>query len=392
MPSHNITEITMNMTIKNGRVLLPSGDISVTNLTLANGFIREVGATQGGEKTLDARGKLILPGIVDLHGDGFERHIMPRPGVSFSRSLGLLDTDRTMTANGITTAFHGLTYSWEPGLRGREAAHAFITDFARVRPSLGCDTRLHLRYETYNLPALDDVTRWIETGVVDMLAFNDHIDHMFQHLDRYSKMSGYLNRTGLTKDTFIALLNQVHDRKDQVNDGIEQLAETARNHQIPMASHDDPNGEIRSWYNKLGCTISEFPLDESTASAARDMGDAIVLGAPNALRGKSHDNRLMARHAIREGLCDALSSDYYYPSLLQAAFTLTREKVCPFPKAWALVSSGPAKAVNLADRGTIAPGKRADLIIVDDSDTDLPFAAMTFSNGYPVFSNNGMGF
>ncbi len=381
----------MNMNIRNARVLLPDGDIVTTDLSLKDGFIQGLGTPQKAEKTLDARGKLVLPGIIDLHGDGFERHIMPRPGVFFSRSLGLLDTDRTMTANGITTAFHGLTYSWEPGLRGRDAAHSFMKDFARLRPSLGCDTRLHLRYETYNLPALEEIMEWMQQGLVDMLAFNDHIDNMFKHLDRYSKMSGYLHRTGLTKDKFLSLLHEVRDRKDMVAEGIEKLAKTARNHGIPMASHDDPNKEIRAWYNTLGCSISEFPLDEDTARAARSMGDAIVLGAPNALRGKSHDNRLMARDAIEAGLCDVLSSDYYYPSLLQAAFTLAKESVCGFPQAWDLVSAGPAKAVGLTDRGTIEPGKRADLIIVDDSDPDLPFAVMTLSKGCPVFSANGLG-
>ena len=361
------------------------------DLALDNGLIQEVGPVKGNGKSIDARGKLVLPGIVDLHGDGFERHIMPRPGVSFDRAVGLLDTDRTMTANGITTAFHGLTYSWEPGLRGRDAALAFLEVYARLKPSLGCDTRLHLRFETYNLPALDEVVSWLRQGIVDMLAFNDHIDHMFGHVDNYAKMSGYMHRTGLDQDEFLALLHQIHDRREQVPAGVEKLARTAREHGVPMASHDDPDPELRAWYNGLGCSLSEFPLDEITARAARSMGDSIILGAPNALRGKSHASRLMARDAIREGLCDALTSDYYYPAQLQAAFALAREKVCGFPEAWTLVSAGPAKAAHLSDRGVIAPGKRADLVIVDDSNPGLPMAIMTLSKGEPVFSSNGLG-
>lgn len=379
------------MNIRNGRVLLPNGDVEETDLALADGLIQEVGMARKGCKSVDARGKLVLPGIVDLHGDGFERHIMPRPGVSFKRALGLLDTDRAMTANGITTAYHGLTYSWEPGLRGRDAALAFLEDFRKIRDSLGCDTKLHLRYETYNLPALEEIDMWIRQGRVDMLAFNDHIDMMYNQLDRYSKMSGYLNRTGLKRDEFLALLDTVHGRKESVPAGIEQLAETAQANDVPMASHDDPDRKTRSWYNTLGCTISEFPVDQATARAAKDMGNAVVLGAPNALRGKSHDNRLMARDAIRAGLCDALTSDYYYPALLQAAFALDREGVCRFPQAWDLVSFGPAQAVGLSDRGTLEPGKRADLVIVDDTNPDLPVALMTFREGKPVFSANGMG-
>ncbi|MBU1247346.1 MAG: alpha-D-ribose 1-methylphosphonate 5-triphosphate diphosphatase [Proteobacteria bacterium] len=381
----------MTMNIRNARLLLPNGEVRSGDLVVAEGLIQKLDASEASGKTIDAQGKLVLPGIIDLHGDGFERHIMPRAGVSFERSLGLLDTDRTMAANGITTAYHGLTYSWEPGLRSREAARAFLVDFGKLRPLLGCDTRLHLRYETYNLPALEEIEGWVRQGLVDMLAFNDHIDNMFKHLERYDKMSGYLHRTGLQREEFLALLHEIHGRKDQVSTGIERLAESARAMGIAMASHDDPNPTVRAWYNTLGCRISEFPLDEDTARAAHAMGDAVVLGAPNALRGKSHDKRLMARDAIRAGLCDVLSSDYYYPAQLQAPFALAREGVCDFSVAWGLVSAGPAKAAGLADRGSIEPGMRADLIIVDDSNPGLPFAVMTMCGGRPIFSANGLG-
>jgi alpha-D-ribose 1-methylphosphonate 5-triphosphate diphosphatase len=67
------------------------------------------------------------------------------------------------------------------------------------------------------------------------------------------------------------------------------------------------------------------------------------------------------------GLCSVLASDYYYPAPLLAAFTLARQGILPFGQAWALVSQTPANAVKLNDRGQIAPGQRADLIIVDPS-------------------------
>jgi alpha-D-ribose 1-methylphosphonate 5-triphosphate diphosphatase len=260
-----------------------------------------------------------------------------------------------------------------------------------VRGRLGCDTRLHLRFETYNLPALDEIRSWILDGTVDMLAFNDHIDAMFANLDRYAKMSGYLDRTGLDRKAFIDLITGIKERAAAVPEGIRRLAGAAAGRNIPMASHDDPDPATRAWYDGLGCAICEFPLDEATARRARELGDAVVLGAPNALRGKSHIDRLMARDAIRMDLCDALTSDYFYPSLLQAAFALAKEKVCDFPDAWRLVSAGPAHAAKLDDRGVIEPGKRADLVIVDDADPALPFAVLTLREGKPVFCAGGLG-
>jgi alpha-D-ribose 1-methylphosphonate 5-triphosphate diphosphatase len=68
---------------------------------------------------------------------------------------------------------------------------------------------------------------------------------------------------------------------------------------------------------------------------------------------------------VAHGLCDALASDYHYPSPLRAAFRLEELGLCDLASAWAMLSSGPAEMLGLADRGTLEPGKRADLIVVD---------------------------
>jgi alpha-D-ribose 1-methylphosphonate 5-triphosphate diphosphatase len=88
----------------------------------------------------DAGGYLVLPGIVDLHGDAFERQLMPRPGVHFAPVSALPETDRQLLANGITTAYHGVTLSWEPGLRSIEAAREFRAALSAARSRLGADT------------------------------------------------------------------------------------------------------------------------------------------------------------------------------------------------------------------------------------------------------------
>src|SRR5262249_22214354 len=55
-----------------------------------------------------------------------------------------------------------------------------------------------------------------------------------------------------------------------------------------------------------------------------------------------------------------------------AAFRLAVDRVLPLEQAWTLVSQRPAAAVGLADRGIIAPGQRADLIMVDADDMRRP--------------------
>ena len=94
-------------------------------------------------------------------------------------------------------------------------------------------------------------------------------------------------------------------------------------------------------------------------------GDAIVFGAPNVVRGGSHTGWTKATDMIARGLCSILASDYYYPAPLLAAFRLAADGVLPLADAWRLISTAPAAAAGLADRGILAAGLRADVVLVD---------------------------
>ena len=116
----------MTKTFVGGEVYLPE-EIANTTVTVADGVIVEIGGpVQGSE--ISAHGKILAPAIIDVHGDAFERQIMPRAGVYFPTEIALIDTDRQLAANGIATAYHAITLGWEPGLRnvarGRELIHS----------------------------------------------------------------------------------------------------------------------------------------------------------------------------------------------------------------------------------------------------------------------------
>jgi hypothetical protein len=105
--------------IEGGRALL-GGEIHDTSLQIAGGKISAVGSEHGrGSLGLDASDLKVLPGIVDLHGDAFERQMMPRPGVDFPVDVALIDSDRQVVANGITTVYHGTTSISTPKPRSR---------------------------------------------------------------------------------------------------------------------------------------------------------------------------------------------------------------------------------------------------------------------------------
>lgn len=348
--------------IEGGRALL-GGDIVEASLAVARDTIR----TDHGRAatTIDARGLLVLPGIIDIHGDAFERQMMPRPGVDFPIDVALIDSDRQAIANGITTVFHGATWSWEPGLRSGDNARTLLTAIETLRPQLAADTRFHLRHETFNLDAEDAIRQWLADGRIDLLAFNDHMDLV--SMAKPQKRARMVERTGLSREAFDRLVERVVTRADDVPASIARLAAAARAADVQMLSHDDATPHMRQGFRAQGVTIAEFPINEATARDAADAGDFIVFGAPNVVRGGSHTGWTKAADMIAKGLCSVLASDYYYPAQLLAAFRLVADGVLPLPQAWDLISAAPARAAGLADRGVLADGRRADILVVDDA-------------------------
>jgi alpha-D-ribose 1-methylphosphonate 5-triphosphate diphosphatase len=330
---------------------------------------------------IDARDLLVLPGIVDLHGDAFERQMMPRPGVDFPIDVALLDSDRQAIANGITTVFHATTWSWEPGLRCGDNARLLLEAIEALRPQLKADTRFHLRHETYNLDAEDEIARWLSAGRIDLFAFNDHMDSTVASRDNPRKRNRMVERTGLSSEAFDRLVERIVSRADAVPASIAGLAKIAAEAGVRMLSHDDDSPALRKAFRAQGVRIAEFPVNEETAREAAAGGDAIVFGAPNVVRGGSHTGWTKAAEMIQKGLCSVLASDYYYPALLLAAFRLAADGILPLARAWDLTSAAPARAAGLADRGMIADGRRADILLVDDAQPLRPRIVAVIAGG-----------
>jgi alpha-D-ribose 1-methylphosphonate 5-triphosphate diphosphatase len=370
--------------IGGGRTLLSGGMVDDGCIVVEGDTLASVDFAAA-PRCWDASGLLVLPAIVDLHGDAFERQIMPRPGVSFALDLALADTDRQLAANGIATAYHAVTWSWEPGLRSDRGAQEFAATLQKMRPHLAADTRLHLRWETFALDAVPMVEEWLAMGALDLLALNDHTPEMLRRSESPSDLLRYVERTGLVPEDFRTLVKRVWERRDEVPDAIARLAERAGAHQIPLASHDDDSPETRRRFHAIGCTLCEFPKTVATAQEARATGCAVIMGAPNVVRGGSHLKATSAASLVRERLCNILTSDYYYPSLLHAPFVLARDGAASFAEAWALVSANPAAAAGLHDRGTLEPGRRADIVLVDDRGPGLPRVVALFVAGNPVY-------
>lgn len=380
MPTTNQTQSARLAGIT-GRRVLGTAAIGPATLGFHDGSIAQPEQTPASGPCLDAGDLLVLPGIVDIHGDAFERAVMPRPGVSFPYAGALLDVDRQLLSHGITTEFHGVTLSWEGGLRGEAYALRMFEALAHLQPALGASHKVHLRFEAYHLAGVETALSWMADGRVGLLAINDHLPMMARKMSNDSKLAQYAERAECDAETFRTRLRTASRHAQDVPAAVSRLIASARNAGLPVASHDDPDVATRQHYHRQGCRIAEFPLTIEAATLARQLGDDIVFGAPNVMRGKSHTGAPNAAEMVAAGLCTVLASDYYYPAPLQAAFRLAQLGVATLPEAWQLVSRNPARAAGLRDRGVLAPGLRADAILVDDSIPGLPRVVGTLVNG-----------
>ena len=356
----------MNWTIRNGR-LADAPDKKTCDIAMIDGLIAS--EPVDGTEPFDAEGGLVLPGIIDLHGDAFERAIQPRAGVLFDTVPALRDADRQVVANGITTVFHAITVSWESGLRSVDTARDIVTTINAG--GFLADTLPHLRWEVFATDATEEVLAWLKRSPHAMLSLNDHTSAFLDLTPPSAKLDRMAARMGIAVSDVQALLRQQAERQAEVPAAIEALCVAASRLGVPILAHDERSAAERKRHRQLGVTVCEFPVTLDAAREAASAQEPILLGAPNVVRGGSHTGAIDAAHAIADGLGTVLVSDYHYPSLMQAAFRLAGPEQQDLARSWALISRAPALAAGLADRGAVQPGLRADILVFWPGSTRL---------------------
>jgi len=349
------------LTLRGAEVLWPDGP-GAGDLHLAGGIITQTPAAQ----VVDLSGFLILPGIVDLHGDGFERHLAPRRGAMKDLDQGLIAAEAELAANGITTAILAQFFSWEGGLRGADFAERVFAALAQVRAMVATDLRAQLRLE---LSLCEDFARAEEMVArhdIGYVVFNDHLPHdALAAGKRPQGLTGQALRIGRNPEKHLETLLALHAGMDRVAPALDALSARLIARGVRLGCHDERTPQDRQAARARGIAIAEFPETQAAAEAARAGGDAVIMGAPNLVRGGSHKGNASAFEMVALGLVDALASDYHYPSLKRAAFLLADTGLCDLATAWALISSHPARILDLSDRGALRPGARADLVVLE---------------------------
>ncbi|MBP1849045.1 alpha-D-ribose 1-methylphosphonate 5-triphosphate diphosphatase [Rhizobium halophytocola] len=338
---------------------------------------------------LDLGGDYLIPGLVDLHTDHFEKHIFPRFHVRWDYVRAALAHDAQIIGGGVTTVFDSLAVGNAEGdSRRSEILKPMIDALERATAGgmLRAQHLVHLRCEVIDpkTPAL--VQEVIDHPLVRIASVMEHLPGIRQTRD----LEGYIARMAdirdqgveTTRDQVMAMIAEKSEIGRKVRPEVVALAK-ARG--LPLLSHDDTDIAHVDLAADEGVAISEFPCSLEAAREARLRGMATVGGAPNILRGQSQSGNVAMKELMDEGLLDILASDYVPRSMLDAAFLITdsTDFAEDLPAAIRMVAKAPAEAAGLADRGEITAGRRADLVHIGLFEGH-PFPKMIWREGIRV--------
>lgn len=335
------------------------------------------------EREIDLTGYYLLPGIIDLHGDGFERHLNPRPSASFDKIMGLQSTERELAANGITTAYLAQAYSWEGGYKSPSYAKDFLKAIEIYSKISQTDLRVQIRYEVLMQEDENALLDLIKEFNINYVVYNNHVPVVQKLWAEFPRrVEGWANQSGRTGAELLRTVNSLEENIIGSHQKLKIFSQKLPDLNVILGSHDDSSIDERKHYGNLGANICEFPISLTTAQYAKSVSNPVIMGAPNVVRGGSQSGNVAAVELIVKGLCDALVSDYHYPSLFTSAWKLEDTKVMKFEEAWSLISSGPAKILGLSNKGNLRVGYQADFIVMNLYNRSIE---ATFCSGKPTF-------
>ncbi|MDD1823890.1 alpha-D-ribose 1-methylphosphonate 5-triphosphate diphosphatase [Photobacterium sp. ZSDE20] len=337
----------------------------------------------------DGENGFLMPGLIELHTDNLEKYFTPRPKVNWPPLSAMSAHDTQLIGSGITTVLDAVALGdYRDGNR-QENLDQFINTVAesQKRGLTRAEHRIHLRCEVPHSTTVGLFERYVNMPEVQLVSLMDHApgQRQFVNLDKYrTYYQGKYNMTDAEMAEYEK--DQVAQSERWSKQNRVEITRQCRDLNIPTASHDDATSAHVTESKELGMVIAEFPTTVEAAKRSHELGLKVMMGAPNVIRGGSHSGNVAAHELASLGVLDILSSDYYPVSLLDAVFTLVNDERNNLDVAQAvqLATLNPAQALGLHDRGVIAEGKRADLVLAHRVD-DHQLVSRVWREGKKVF-------
>lgn len=381
--------MTSVTTLANAKLVLAE-DIVTGSLVFEGGMLTHIDQGAGVPAgAIDCQGDYLAPGLVELHTDNLERHLAPRPGVAWPHNAAIVAHDAELASTGITTVFDAVRLGFIEDVYGDDRlapyARAMVSEIlaAREHGLLKISHHVHLRAELCSHTLSDELEAFSAEDRIGIISLMDHTPGQRQFTDTTQYERYMRGKHGLSQAQFEAHVEERKALRERVHDTHEANAvAAAKAFGAVLASHDDTTHAHVEHSAAHGIKLAEFPTTIGAAHACHQHGIAIMMGAPNLVRGGSHSGNVAAHTLAEHDLLDIVSSDYVPSALLFSAIKLS-QVWGDLPRAMATVTSAPAKATHLDDRGELAIGKRADIIRFALAD-DVPMLRGVWSAGRQV--------
>lgn len=370
-------------------VVLPDRLVARGAVLIEDGKIAEI-SERPVQDGVDASGHTLFPGFIDMHGDMIEQELEPRARVDFPMQVALNALDARLAASGVTTAYAAVSFSRgarEGERRSYDHTSKVIRELYAAKAQARVDHRIHARFDITFDNAVGVLGDLLEAGQVDLVSLMDHTPGQGQYRNLEIHIKNKAAHFGVSETKARQMVTTAIAERSRPQEvllaNMKAVSGMCRNHGVALASHDDDTVAKAKLMADLGSVIAEFPVTFEAAEVAIDRGIMTAMGAPNAMRGQSYSGNLSAREAHAAGLLSILAADYHPAAILPAIRILAAQDPDGLPGAARLASANPAKALGLTDRGEIAVGKRADLVLVNAKDR----VAATLRAGEVIYAN-----
>jgi imidazolonepropionase-like amidohydrolase len=368
--------VIRNVRIFDGSIVISKGDVWVQN-----GVIKAVGAhvqAPAGVRTIDGTGDTVLPGLIDAHTHAF--------GDALKEAL----------AFGVTTELDMFTdYHFAQQIK-REQAEGKDLDSADLRSAGTLVTAPHGHGTEYGMPIPTITSPSEAQAFVDarIAEGSDYIKIIYDNGKAYNTQI-----PTISKETLAAVVAAAHKRGklavvhigtlDEARDAVEAGADGLAH--LFVNAPPDPQfaAFVASHHAFVVPTLSVLASISGVKAGDAVAQDVhlqpyLVLTSQNNLRGTfphSHGEFVNAQQAVRElkahkvpilAGTDAPNPGTAHGASLHGELQLLVQAGLTPLEALRSATSAPAQAFHLDDRGQIAPGKRADLLLVQgDPTTDI---------------------
>ncbi len=319
-------------------------------------------------QALDGDGGWLLPGLIELHTDNLDKFFTPRPNVDWPAHSAMSSHDALMVANGITTVLDAVAIGdvRDGGHRLENLQKMIDAVIHSQRAGVNrAEHRLHLRCELPHESTLPLFEQLMDKPGVSLVSLMDHSPGQRQFASREKYREYYQGKYHLNDQQMSEYEEQqVALSARWAAPNREAIAAYCRARRISLASHDDATAAHVAESCALGSAIAEFPTTEAAARASHQQGLQVLMGAPNIVRGGSHPAtwRRTTGGAGRAGysLFRLLPGQ---PAGCGVSPRGGRTQRLRSAQAVRMITRNPARALDLQDRGTIAEGLRADLVL-----------------------------